>query len=100
MVSSPGSEKRVSETRKAHQRRGRAMAQGNAASAKAKRAKTVSWRVWAKSPRTAPSRTKGRRSKKREAAYMGMLRQEIDKLAESLGGTVDWDNPLGPEVFG
>ena len=38
--------------------------------------------------------------KKREAAYMGMLRQEIDKLAESLGGTVDWDNPLGPEVFG
>lgn len=43
---------------------------------------------------------KGRRSKKREAAYMGMLRQEIDKLAESLGGTVDWDNPLGPEVFG
>ncbi len=43
---------------------------------------------------------KGRRSKKREAAYLGMLRQEIDKLAESLGGTVDWDNPLGPEVFG
>ena len=43
---------------------------------------------------------KGRRSKKREAAYLGMLRQEIGALAESLGGTVDWDNPLGPEVFG
>ena len=43
---------------------------------------------------------KGRRSKKREAAYLGMLRQEIDALAESLGGTVDWDSPLGPEVFG
>lgn len=43
---------------------------------------------------------KGRRSKKREAAYLGMLRQEIDALADSLGGTVDWDSPLGPEVFG
>ena len=43
---------------------------------------------------------KGRRSKKREAAYLGMLRQEIDALANSLGGTVDWDSPLGPEVFG
>ena len=43
---------------------------------------------------------KGRRSKKREACYIGMLRQEIDALADSLGGTVDWDNPLGPEVLG
>ena len=43
---------------------------------------------------------KGRRSKKREEAYLGLLRQEADALAESLGGTIDWDNPLGPEARG
>ena len=43
---------------------------------------------------------KGRRSKKREAVYVDMLRQEIDKLADSLGGTVNWDEPLGPERRG
>ncbi len=43
---------------------------------------------------------KGRRSKKREAVYVDMLRQEIDKLADSLGGKVFWDEPLGPERRG
>ena len=43
---------------------------------------------------------KGRRSKKREAVYVNMLEGEIDKLADSLGGKVFWDKPLGPEVRG
>lgn len=43
---------------------------------------------------------KGRRSKKREAVYVDMLRQEIDKLADSLSGKVFWDEPLGPEMRG
>ena len=37
---------------------------------------------------------KGRRSKKREAAYLAEFRVEADKLAEKLGGSIDWDRPL------
>lgn len=39
-------------------------------------------------------RGKGRRSRKREAALMDTLRESIDELAASAGGTVDWDKPL------
>ena len=37
----------------------------------------------------------GRRSKKREEALLPQLRERVDALAASLGGTVDWDKPLG-----
>ena len=37
---------------------------------------------------------KGRRSKKREEAYMEKLRAIADELAAELDGTVDWDKPL------
>ena len=37
---------------------------------------------------------KGRRSKKREAAYLESFRAEADKLAEGLGGSIDWEHPL------
>ena len=37
---------------------------------------------------------KGRRSKKREKAFMEDLQQHIDELAEEAGGKVFWDRPL------
>ncbi len=37
---------------------------------------------------------KGRRSKKREAELLPTVRDHADKLAESLGGSIDWDSPL------
>ena len=37
---------------------------------------------------------KGRRSKKRESAFMTDLREHIDGLAKDAGGTVFWDKPL------
>ena len=36
----------------------------------------------------------GRRSKKREAAYLEEFRTYADELAASAGGTVYWDRPL------
>ena len=39
-------------------------------------------------------RGKGRRSKKREAAFLETFRQEADAVAAELGGTIDWDRPL------
>ena len=37
---------------------------------------------------------RGRRSKKREAAFLEQLPAEADALAASLGGTIAWDSPL------
>ena len=37
---------------------------------------------------------KGRRSKKREQALMETFEQEIDQLAETIGGKVLWEQPL------
>ena len=37
---------------------------------------------------------KGRRSKKREQTLMETFEQEIDQLAETIGGKVFWDQPL------
>ncbi len=37
---------------------------------------------------------KGRRSKKKEAAYMAELHARVDALAAQLGGKVFWDKPL------
>lgn len=42
----------------------------------------------------------GRRSKKREAALLQSLREHIDELAASLGGSIDWDSPLGEARLG
>lgn len=40
-------------------------------------------------------RAKGRRSKKREQAeFMPALREQANELASSLGGSIDWENPL------
>ena len=36
----------------------------------------------------------GRRSRKREAALLRTLPEEVDRLAESLGGRIFWDRPL------
>lgn len=37
---------------------------------------------------------KGRRSKKKEAIYLDQVQEAADRLAKSLNGTIDWDNPL------
>ena len=37
---------------------------------------------------------KGRRSKKREQTLMESFEQEIDQLAETIGGKVLWEQPL------
>ncbi len=39
---------------------------------------------------------KGRRTKKRDAEYLGeaVLREHADALAERLQGTIEWDKPL------
>ena len=37
---------------------------------------------------------KGRRSKKRDEALLAELPAAADRLAASLGGVIDWDNPL------
>lgn len=37
---------------------------------------------------------KGRRSKRREAALIGNLREEADALAREAGGAIFWDEPL------
>ena len=38
---------------------------------------------------------KGRRSKKREVVLLESLHDEIDQLAETIGGKVLWEQPLG-----
>lgn len=43
---------------------------------------------------------KGRRSKKREQALMDTFKQEIDELAETIGGKVLWEQPLRDERRG
>ena len=43
---------------------------------------------------------KGRRSKKREEAFMQELYAVIDQLAEEAGGTVFWDKPLREARYG
>ena len=40
-------------------------------------------------------RAPGRRSRKREAAILETLREEIDALASAQDAAVDWDRPLG-----
>ena len=36
----------------------------------------------------------GRRSKKRDAAMLSELRPAAERLAEQLGGVIEWDHPL------
>lgn len=43
---------------------------------------------------------KGRRSKKREGALLENLQDEIDTLAETIGGKVLWEQPLREERRG
>ena len=44
--------------------------------------------------------TRGRRSRKREAALIAGLRPVIDELAQELGGEVYWEQPLIPARLG
>ena len=37
---------------------------------------------------------KGRRSKKKEVVWLDGLTAACDRLAEQLGGTIDWEKPL------
>ena len=43
---------------------------------------------------------KGRRSKKREKAFLEALRPQADKLARELGGEIFWDQPLREADYG
>ena len=43
---------------------------------------------------------KGRRSKKREEAYLSIIRGIGDELAAKMDGTIDWDKPLIEERRG
>ena len=43
---------------------------------------------------------KGRRSKKREQAFMETFESEIDQLATTIGGKVLWEQPLRDEKRG
>ena len=43
---------------------------------------------------------KGRRSKKREAAFIEALRETADRLADSLEGEIFWDEPLREARYG
>ena len=40
-------------------------------------------------------RASGRRSRKREEAFLTQLRAVVDDLAAGQGASVDWDRPLG-----
>ena len=43
---------------------------------------------------------KGRRSKKREQAFMETLRGEADALAAEMGGSIFWEQPLNAAQYG
>ena len=43
---------------------------------------------------------KGRRSKKREAAYLDDIQTYVDELAESLSGVIEWGKPLREARYG
>ena len=43
---------------------------------------------------------KGRRSKKRDAEYLELLRTVIDEEVEKIGGRVFWDEPLSEAQMG
>lgn len=43
---------------------------------------------------------KGRRSKKRDAAMMALVRETADACAAELGGTIDWEKPLREAQMG
>ncbi|MBQ4354323.1 MAG: hypothetical protein IJC71_05455 [Clostridia bacterium] len=43
---------------------------------------------------------KGRRSKKRDAAMLSVIRETVDACAADVGGTIDWDHPLREAEFG
>ena len=45
-------------------------------------------------------RSKGRRSKKKEAVFMEQLRKHADAMAEELGGSIFWDKPLRDAQLG
>lgn len=42
----------------------------------------------------------GRRSKKREAAFLEDIRAHADELAANLGGVIEWEEPLREARFG
>ncbi len=44
--------------------------------------------------------TRGRRSKKRDELYLAQVRTVADEIADSLNGTIHWDNPLGEAQYG
>ena len=45
-------------------------------------------------------RTKGRRSKKRDAEYLAQVKTVANTLAESLNATIFWDKPLNQAQYG
>lgn len=45
-------------------------------------------------------RAKGRRSKKRDEQYLAQVQTAADEIADSMGGTIHWDNPLNEAQYG
>ena len=45
------------------------------------------------------SQEKGRRTKKKDELYLSMVRETADDLAESTGGSIDWEKPLIPARY-
>ncbi len=45
-------------------------------------------------------RTKGRRSKKRDAQYLAQVQMVADEIASSINGVIHWDHPLGEAQYG
>lgn len=44
-------------------------------------------------------REKGRRSKKKDLAFLERVRETADELAAEAGGSIDWDQPLIPARY-
>ena len=45
------------------------------------------------------SQEKGRRTKKKDELYLSMVRETADELAETAGGSIDWEEPLIPARY-
>ena len=45
------------------------------------------------------SQAKGRRTNKKDELYLSMVRETADELAQSAGGSIDWEKPLIPARY-
>ena len=45
------------------------------------------------------SQEKGRRTKKKDELFLSMVKETADELAQSVGGSIDWEKPLIPARY-